>query len=135
MKTSRPPLGLTQPPIQWMRGPPSPVASLPRTAAVHSPQSSAQNNNERSYTSVSPDVFTTCTGTLLLRVQQARLASKSMHSVTVLPRSLGHCLNICSVMLSLHSLTFLQWFFHCLTENILTADLSLPLLTSAASVV
>jgi hypothetical protein len=51
---SRPALGPTQSPIQWVRGVPSLGVKRPECEADHSPPSSAEVNNARNYTSISP---------------------------------------------------------------------------------
>jgi hypothetical protein len=51
---SRPVLGRTQPPIQWVLGALSLGVKLPGREADHSPSSSAEVKNERSYTSTPP---------------------------------------------------------------------------------
>jgi hypothetical protein len=51
---SSPPLGPTQPPIQWVAGAPSLEVKWPGHEAGHSPQSSAEVKNAWSYTSTPP---------------------------------------------------------------------------------
>jgi hypothetical protein len=51
---SRPVLGPTQPPIQWVPGVLSPGVKRPRCEAYHSPPPSSEIKNAWSYTSISP---------------------------------------------------------------------------------
>jgi hypothetical protein len=51
---SRPVLGLTQPPIQWVLGAVSPGVKQQEREADHSPTSSAEVKNSWSYTSTHP---------------------------------------------------------------------------------
>jgi hypothetical protein len=56
---SKPALGPTQPPIQWVTGAVSPGVKLPRCEADHSPPSSAEVKNAWSYTS-NPHMSSQC---------------------------------------------------------------------------
>jgi hypothetical protein len=55
--TSRPALGLTQPPIQWVTGALSLGVKRQRREADHSPPSTAEVKNAWSYTSTPQYVF------------------------------------------------------------------------------
>jgi hypothetical protein len=55
---SRPALGLTEPPIQWIQGYPSPAVKRPGREADHSPLSSAEVKNAWTCTSTPQYVFT-----------------------------------------------------------------------------
>jgi hypothetical protein len=54
---SRTALKPTQPPIQWVPGAPSLGVKRPGREADHSPPSSAEVKNARSYTSIPPKAF------------------------------------------------------------------------------
>jgi hypothetical protein len=56
-KSSRPALGFTQPPIQWVPGALSPGVKRPRREADHSPPTSAEVKKMRIYTSTPPHAF------------------------------------------------------------------------------
>jgi hypothetical protein len=56
-KSSRPALGSTQPPIQWVPGALSPEVKRPGREADHSPPSSAKVKKIWIYTSTSPYAF------------------------------------------------------------------------------
>jgi hypothetical protein len=64
-RPTRPGLGPTQPPTQLVLGPISPEVKRPGLEADHSPQSSAQVKNERSYISTPPYVFMASTAITL----------------------------------------------------------------------
>jgi hypothetical protein len=56
-RSSRPVLGPTQPPVQWVPGALSPGKKLPGREADHSPPTSADVKKTWIYTSTSPYVF------------------------------------------------------------------------------
>jgi hypothetical protein len=55
--SSKPDLGPTQPPIQWVPGILSPAVKRPGSVAVHSPPASAEVKNMWIYASTPPQVF------------------------------------------------------------------------------
>jgi hypothetical protein len=56
-KSSRPALGSTQPPMQWVLGALSPGVKRPEREADHSPPTSAEIKRMWTYTSTTPYTF------------------------------------------------------------------------------
>jgi hypothetical protein len=61
-------VGRAQSRFQWILGSLAPGANQPGHRVDCSPPSSAEIKNEWSHTSIPPNVFMTCTGTLLFRI-------------------------------------------------------------------
>jgi hypothetical protein len=74
VSASRPALGLTQPPIQWVPVTPFPEVKRPRREADHSPPCNAEVNNTWGYTFTPSYVF------VVLRLVKQR---KRLHGVVL----------------------------------------------------